>query len=436
MQGLSHFWKTVRVEMVLEKQSFSPRRWFRELYQIPNNLRPFNNLQDMPNPLQGNIYIIIYDNHFKHFQPIASELTRRQKLFSVIYLNKDVYERRKGNFRNEYLINNFFTRKCYAAAIWFQLILMAEVILFQPKVEGKIYPVSRLLQVVNRFVKRQYMIHDFFNQLLKDFKRKLILFKAEDYFARTILSVARQSCVKTFAVQHGLINVHRQFCNLEVDQYLVWSDFFKERLRQSKAGCNAKAVGNAAYDQVFHKLIPRNHFDKYAPAILALPNSGNSHTKLEDIYCLLRIVAKSASAQSGLKFIIKPHPGDINDNAINYIRKNFPDLTNIIVMDRHVTIPFDSCDIVVINNSAAGMEAAIWGKPLIVVAEKREDVMVPQYIEAGAAVFANSEDSFNEKLNQIVEHYEEFKQNCQKFTQLYLANHGKAVERILEIVEC
>ena len=188
------------------------------MYRIPDTLRASGHGQYRSFTSKGNVYVIIYDNHFKHFQPLASTLTREKKKFSVIYLNKDVFDRRKGRYENEYLVNHFFTRRYYAASIWFQIKLMAQVILFRPKVEGKIYPVKNLLEIVNRFAKRHYMIKIVFGKLLKSVKGNLILFKAEDYFARTILSVARQSGVKTFAVQHGLINVNRQFHELEVDQ--------------------------------------------------------------------------------------------------------------------------------------------------------------------------------------------------------------------------
>jgi hypothetical protein len=378
--------------------------------------------------------VIIYDNHFKHFHPIGSALRQQKRPFTVIYLNRDVYERRKGSFENEWLVNDFMSRRLYAGALWFQLKLLLQVLLFRPENVVKKYPIGWLLEVINCFAKRHYMLQKVFKQILKKTKGKLILFKAEDYLARTILSVARQAGVKTFAVQHGLINVHSQFSDLEVCQYLVWSDFFKQRLKQSGAGCDILVVGNAAYDHVFDNVVHRNQMDKSAPVILALPNSGISHTSVKEVFHLLKVVAETALAHSGWRFIIKPHPGDVHENAANYFDINFPGLANIAVLGRHDAPPFESCDVVVINNSTAGMEAAIWERPLVVIAENLEDVMVPQYLEEGIGIFVNSSETFRKELNHILDNYEEYRQNCRSFVNRQLANPGKAVAKILEVL--
>lgn len=80
------------------------------------------------------------------------------------------------------------------------------------------------------------------------------------------------------------------------------------------------------------------------------------------------------------------------------------------------------------------MEAAIWKKPLIIISKNKEDIMVPQYLEEGIGIFANSVETFSKQLHKIISNYSTYQQNCKNFTDKQLAYHGTAVDRILQVI--
>ncbi len=268
--------------------------------------------------------------------------------------------------------------------------------------------------------------------------RKVVLFKAEGYHANAILTACQQTKTPSFAIQHGLIGDTDQVSHLSVDNYLVWSNFFKKRLERWAARCRIKIVGNAAYDPVFQfvkkSAVPTLPFTPFQ--VLILPNAGISHTPLSQVHQLLDIALDFAYQNPTVLITVKPHPADVHDNVAKYLSQHLNQYGNIRLLDRFEAIPFEHTHLVAINNSAAGMEACIWQKPLLVFSPTWEEVMVKQYVAYGVAEFANTLEIFEEKILKIKGHYPEYQEKCRAFTQTQLAFHGKAAEKIVEVLTC
>ncbi len=422
-----NFWYCLRLE--LERETGKPHygRFIREALKtlFPGRFKPHPPVLSKTEFL----FVIITENHVKHFRPVAQELSRQNHSFSILYTNHALLEKYGAEWPgNSFSIQLWLTQGQYFRAVLFQIALLCT----------HLFSSSAKKSVIIRFAKPAYLIHQTMLRLLSDASRKIVLFKAEAYQANAVLLACKQLKTPSFAIQHGLIGNTDQISNLSVDKYLVWSHFFKERLERWQAGCEIQVTGNAAYDAVFQG-VEQHDAETLPPdpfSILVLPNAGASHTPLPHVHRLLDAVLHFAQSYPSVLITIKPHPADHSGNVQKHLAPVLATYPNIRLMNRFDPIPFENHHLVAINNSGAGMEACIWGRPLVVFSPKWEDVDVKQYMEHGVAEFSDTADAFMDRVLKIKTHYTSYQDKCRAFTREQLAFHGHAAEKIVEVLTC
>ncbi len=421
------YWYCTRLELEREKSKPAYGRFLREALKVfhPGKFnRPLKKL-----PKTELVFVIITENHLKHFRPVAALLSKKKHSFSVVYTSDPLFQKYQGEWPGiSFSADAFVSRWGYFKSILLQANLFCR----------NISSASAKKSNIIRFAKPAFLLHQTMLRLLKNSCGKVVLFKAESYQANAVLLACKKWNLPSFAIQHGLIGDTAQVSNLLVDKYLVWSELFKQRLERRQAGCAVDITGNAAYDTVFQQV--RQSSTSILPAhpirILVLPSPGFSHTPPQEVYLLIDMAIGFARQNPEALLSIKPHPADHGELAKTYALPHLYACPNIIFLDRMASIPFADCHLIAINNSGAGMEACIWARPMIVVASNWETVMVKQYVEEGVAEFADSPENFNLAVSKIQADYSAYQEKCRAFTQNQLAYHGHAAEKIVEVLTC
>jgi hypothetical protein len=421
------FWYCVRLELKWEQREAQYARFFREALKtlFPDRFNPYPPIL----PKTDFLFVIITENHIKHFRPVAEELMRKKHSFSIIYTNATLFQKYGSEWPDaSFLLQSWAGQQQHFRAVLFQTMLLLT----------NAFASSHKKAVIIRFAKPVYLIYRTMLRLLPGIADKVVLFKAEACEANAVLLACRQKNIPSFAIQHGLIGDTDQVSHLMVDTYLVWAEFFKKRLQNWQAGCQVKITGNAAYDLVFRDAQRTSKQDLPALPlhILVLPNSGVSHTPLSQVHGLLDAAVTFARKTPAARVTVKPHPADFQDNIAKYLQPYLEHYSNIQLLDRYAPIPLEQAHMIAINNSGAGMEACIWQKPLLVFASTWEEIHVKQYVEFGVAEFADTPNVFNEKVLKIKAYYADYQDKCRAFIQNQLAYHGHAAEKIVEALTC
>ena len=106
------------------------------------------------------------------------------------------------------------------------------------------------------------------------------------------------------------------------------------------------------------------------------------------------------------------------------------------LIDRNDPLELQEADVAIINNSAAGMEAAVLGVPLVIMADQVQNIMVPQYLREEIASFASSSEELTQRIKEIFENKTKYQENCARFVHKYLSNHGMAAKSIVNELLC
>lgn len=380
------------------------------------------------------VFFVVHPNHIKHLRPIYERLKDMGEKPLVFYFSthcREILDRYGIDGRP---IESVTGKSDYRKSLikQFRLLLLNALTVFSKQER------SKNNRLILKFFPSYNLIKLATDQITTATKgAKWVLFKAEGYQARAVLEILNERGVDSFAVQHGLINVSSDFQDLRIGKYLVWSEYFGSNLDKSGSNCDTEIVGNVVYDPIFKQLetsASRKRENKETFKILLLPNSGHSHTPARQVQLAVDCVANYAMKREQDVVVVKPHPGDVNHFVSRYYSEKYAQHGSdcLKFMDKDDPIKFRDYDLVVINNSAAGMESAIWEVPMITLAEKREEIMVPQYLDEGIALFASSEDEFMERVTEVMNDYDRFQENCRNFTNKYLAHKGTATSQVLK----
>ncbi|MFN0213817.1 MAG: hypothetical protein ACKVT2_06135 [Saprospiraceae bacterium] len=421
------FWYCTRLELTRETGAVRYSRFFREAAKALFPARFNNNPPKLPE--SEFIFVIITENHLKHFQPVAKELWRQNRSFSIVFTNEALFKKYAPEWPGiSFSIQSWIGQRQYFQAVLFQSALLL----------SNIFTPSQKRSVIIRFAKPACLIHQTMLRLLSGTSLKVILFKAEAYQANAVLLACKQVKTPSFAIQHGLIGDTDQITDLAVDRYLVWSEFFKKRLEDRQANCAVQITGNAAYDGVFQAVA-----ESKAPLLqnnpiklLVLPSAGFSHTPIHQVYSLLEASLHFARNNPAARISVKPHPADHTENTQRFLKPYLPSCSNLQLLDRLDEIPFEQHHLVAINNSGAGMEACIWARPLVVFSTNWEDVQVKQYIDYGVAEYADTQKAFSDKILKINNQYVHYQERCRAFSKEQLAFPGQAAKKIVEVLSC
>ena len=397
-------------------------RTFSELFFIPlkykPRLRKKNNIGDF-------LFVIMYSSHLKQALPIIRKLKLNNVQFSILLLNYN-FKSELDEFKDRLIfINNLYSFSTY---------LLASISQIYNFFSFKLLNNTNMTYRILKFYKISYLIICAIKLLFeKNNIKKIILFKGDGIYARTISKYVKSnySGTKLIAIQHGLIASSKIHSNLSVDEFWVWSNFFKMRLEKSNVGCSIKVVGDPHKDELFNQSRISKKLNEKNIKILFAPNSGNSFTSLDQVIHSCNIIDRFARENININILVKPHPGDTNNNVKDFFVKK---KSKVILLDSQIDVierRFFDVDIVIINNSGILNEAAIFKIPGVIVAQNLKQVWVNQYVDYGIAKTAKNYVQFNESINFVVSNYKSFEDNCIKLTNITYENQGNASEKIL-----
>ncbi len=264
----------------------------------------------------------------------------------------------------------------------------------------------------------------------------IILFKGENYQSKIVGIEASKRNIKTIVIQHGLLGANKELYKyLTVDEYWVWGEIFKERLSESSID-KIVITGNPKTDILFEEARKCQNDKNEINKILVLPNSGSSVTSFDNVQLLLDSIIFFASKYSNISIEIKPHPADYSNNVLKYLNHLSVDkqFKNIIILEKEKSPEFSTADLVAINNSASGLESSIFGLPLILSGQALKECLVPQYLNNGGAIFANSKESFIDAFNLISINYPYYRNQIKKNIDQQLSFQGDAANQIVELI--
>ena len=270
--------------------------------------------------------------------------------------------------------------------------------------------------------------------VIKNKIKKIIFFKGDGVHVKTISKYFKQTNpqIKLIVIQHGIIAQNNIHSNLLVDEFWVWSTFWKKRLLRSNIGCSVEVVGDPEKDQLFKnkQFLNKSNFNKFK--VLFAPNSGNSFTTVNQVLHSCKIINDFANENDGIDVIVKPHPGDFNGIVKNLFLANG---TKVTILNNNIDMVknnFCEADLLVINNSGILNESAILQIPGIIIAENSDQLWVEQYLDFGIAELALNYNQFVNKINLIKNNYELYRQNCVKMTNTMYQKQGSSINLIYQ----
>lgn len=390
-------------------------RMLTEIFSIPTKYKPNKKLtKDVHNLL----FVIIFPSHIKKALPIIKKLKSNKINFSILlfdYEFKDElveFEDRLIFFNNLFSYGDYFLSCLYQINNFFKFRLRNDL-LFSYKIL-KFYKISFLL------------IKGLESFLIKNKIKKIIFFKGDGVQVKTISKYLKQSNpeIKLIVIQHGIIAQNNIHSNLSVDEFWVWSTFWKKRLLRSNIGCSVEVVGDPEKDQLFKnkQFLNKPNLNKFK--ILFAPNSGNSFTSVNQVLHSCKIINDFANENDGIDVIVKPHPGDFNGIVKNFFLAN---CAKVSILNNNIDMVknnFCEADLLVINNSGILTESAIIEIPGIIIAENNDQLWVKQYLDFGIAELALNYNQFVEKINAIKSNYKLYRKNCVKMTNIMYQNQG------------
>ena len=373
------------------------------------------------------IFIIMYPSHLKYFLSIVNDLEDMKMDYTVILLNCDFdvelkdYSDRIIKIKEYYRIHNIFMSSLL------QFYHFAKYLIKNERIKA---------YATLKYYKDYYLIITFLKRLLSSNQINTIcMYKGDGLYAQTIGSYVKDNynSIKIIVMQHGLLASIPQYKNLRIDQFWVWSNFFRERLNRVGIDYLVKAMGDPTTDGWYNEINNKANeytLNKQDIKLILCPNHGNSHTPLSQVLHSLKLVKQYNEEHSFCSLTIKPHPGDINEIVKNNIGSQLN--SGIKILSKELSVSFLGYDIVIINNSSVGMDAAFFGKPVIIIAENKEQIMVEQYVKYGFAEIVFDYVQLVSTVNRIIDNYEEYQINAEKFIDDMYEYQGRSAKKIIK----
>ncbi len=356
--------------------------------------------------------------------------------YCLIFLNRELYNKNIHK-KNIYLIEDFYSN--YDKLLNFFKSILINISIFKKSLINDLHflkkkKVERIsFQIL--FLNSKFLFNALNNQsciknLITHKTKQAIFFKAEGFEIKNLILSLKKEKIKTIAIQHGFVAESSKFCNLIVDEYWVWSKFFKDILQKQNNNLKIIISGNPSYDNLF-KISKENKTDDNLNLIF-LPNSGKSETTLENVKFSIEMCTKFFANQSKYTLYIKPHPGGDNDLVKDIIGNANSD--NVKFLEKNKKINLRNYKIILTMNSTVGLESSIFKKPLIILLSSKESLIVDEYIKENIALLATDENQLKTAFTKVINEYKSFENSCNNFKNKYLSFQGNSSNRIISLI--
>lgn len=381
------------------------------------------------------IFVVEYSSHFKEFSSLHQKMLNINIPHLTVFINNTTFDKYQKYSGNSILINsnrNLLQHLSMLFKFWMVNISFIGngFLKYFPGVsKSKLY--LELLYLNTKTLIENLNLLKNFERVIKRYPNiPVIFFKSEGFRTRSLILKSKSFGNKVVSIQHGSIHVEAKNFKFPTDLYIVWSEIFREMLIKSKSDCNIEVLGRAGFDEVFnhkHLLKPRL-LDKKRVKILFLPNSGGSQTPYSEVLFALDTCLQASLKNPEIELHIKPHPSDTSDRIQNELLKLN---SNALFHPNTEKANYNEYDIIATMNSNSGLEAAVFGIPLIILVSNVEMLMVKEYLDYKIAELATSATEFAKSCELIANNYQYYQHNTKIFIDEYLANQGTASEKII-----
>ena len=206
----------------------------------------------------------------------------------------------------------------------------------------------------------------------------LVLDEDATPLARAAVAVGRRYGVRSLVVQHGVPCCRFGFAPLAADRILVWGRSSQRQLIDwGVPPQRISMTGSPQHDHLFAKKLAREddaHAPSRPPRILLLatvpprderPDAVALHLTGRTYAEMLRLAFRVVAGIDGVELIVKLHPRTADDPAVRSLRAELPGLRSRVVRRGSLEKCLDGIDCVLSCGSSAGVEATIWGVPVI-----------------------------------------------------------------------
>jgi hypothetical protein len=371
------------------------------------------------------LFILIHPSHLKYFLSIVDALEEYEINYSIISLRNDFEDELRPYSNRLIYFSNYYKKIDIHISSFFQFLTYTKYIIFRNR--NKAFASLKLY-------KDYYLMQIALNNILKQNKIKLILmYKGDGFHAQNIghFIINKKLPIKFIVMQHGLIASIPQFKDLPINEFWVFSKFFQEMLIKLNVKYCLKVVGDPSTDKFFNTKKNLSKKIKREFKVLFVPNHGNNHTPKSQVINTLSWVVRYAIENVKSYVTIKPHPGDVNNIILGNIN-NSSQINNLKLLSKNDKLLLHNYDIIIVNNSAVGMEAAMNNIPLLILAENRSQIMVKQYLDYGFAEVAFNYDELVNKVTFIRSNYKLFQEKTKAFVRDMYEFRGESTKLILK----
>ena len=371
------------------------------------------------------LFILIHHSHLKYFLSIVDVLEKNKINYSIISLRND-FEDQLSPYSNRLIyFSNYYKKIDIHISSFFQFLIYTKYIIFRDKNKA-----FASLKLYKDFYLMQIALNNIFNQ---NNIKLILMYKGDGFHAQNIghFLINKKHRIKFIVMQHGLIASIPQFKDLAINEFWIFSKFFKEKLSRLNVKYNLKVVGDPTTDKFFNmkQNLSKNINKEFK--VLFAPNHGNSHTPKSQVINTLSWVVRYSIENEKSSITIKPHPGDVNNIILRNIN-NTSQINNLSLLSKNDKLLLCNYDIIIINNSTVGMEAALNNKPVIVLAENKDQVLVKQYLDYGFAQVAYNYNDFVNKINYVKTNYSLFQEKTKIFINDMYEHQGESKHAILK----
>ena len=216
------------------------------------------------------------------------------------------------------------------------------------------------------------------------------------------VAVANREGIPTITFQHGLDCERYYLDDLFVSHMATWSQGRKSKYdKYSKKKAYIEVTGNPDYQEVdlpkeinlrgdYILWVTRPHLSRRCYSPSRYPDEC-----LSILHALLSFLMESPSQQ----LIIKPHPDDLLEAYQKYINDS-PAYERVRVDNSHLSDLVPLAQVVVTEDSTAGLDAMFHGKPLVHAHFAESDPIMP-FVSFGAALPGFSKEMLVDSLRKV-----------------------------------
>jgi len=248
---------------------------------------------------------------------------------------------------------------------------------------------------------------------------------------RASILPAKDAKIPVVEIQHGLFSLPEIYVNIMPkpisDKICVWGNSSREYLL--KLGFEDEKIeitGSPQFDE--HRKFAEGFKDKKSKIILFATQAPYKNINLESI----EEIAVNRKLKDFVVYV-KPHP-DEDPVSYKFLEEKYPNKVFVRPKNENLSYLLAISDVVLINTSTVGLEAAILDKPIVCINFLGEKLM---YVDDGIALEATNIDEVVNAINKVFDEDISGKlaEKRSEFLKEYVYGlDGKSAHRIIKVI--